>query len=232
MTDETQRLNDDPDRTHLLNGDPEGTQRLEDAVSTQRLTDDPERTQHFDVEADNAETYVSFGPGVPMPVAPPAPDRATALWRGEITPSPAPEDTALARRRRTQRWILPLTVLILVIAVLIYFFLGRSPSSALAVTGVTVKPATTVVNCGGTERLTAELTTNGGSGAVEYQWLRSDGTVSDHLTQPVAQGERHVSIVLEWSFEGYGTMDATATFSVLSPGTQRAVANFAYRCVK
>lgn len=222
MTDETQRLNEDP----------EGTQRLDDAGATQRIDDNSGRTQAFDVEADNAaDTYVSFGPGVPMPAVA-APDRATALWRGELRPSPAPEDTNLARRRRTQRWILPLTVLILVIAVLIYYFWGRGPSTELAVTGVTVQPSTTAVSCGGTERLTAEVTTNGGSGSIEYQWLRSDGTVSDKLTQSVAQGTRHVSIVLEWSFEGYGSMDATATFSVQSPGTQRAETSFTYRCVK
>ena len=250
MTDETQRLNEDP----------EGTQRLDDVEAvTERLDDDPgrtqvlrqnqerterlaaaalsgpsapEATQPFDVAADNAaDSYVSFGPGVPMPAAP-ARDRATALWRGDVSPSPSPEAVDLARRRRGQRWILPLTVLILVIAVLIYYFWGRGPSTELAVTGVTVQPSATAVSCDGTERLTAEVTTNGGSGTLEYQWLRSDGTVSGKLTQPVAQGSKHVSIVLEWSFEGYGSMDATATFSVLSPGTQRADTAFTYHCVK
>jgi len=205
MTDETQRLDDE-------------TQHLDE-------------TRHLDVNPDNVETYVHFGPGVPAPAAP-APDRATALWRGNISPTPTPEDAALARRRRTQRWILPLTVLILVIAVLIYYLWGRGPSDTLVVTSVTVQPSAMVVGCNGTERLTAELATNGGSGSVEYQWLRSDGTVSDRLSQSVAQGTRHVSLVLEWSFDGYGAMDATATLSVLSPQTHRAAASFTYRCIK
>jgi hypothetical protein len=72
-----------------------------------------------DDAVDNA-TYVHFGPGVPVP-KPSAPDRATALWRGEIGARRCGRRRpAIAWRRRTQRWILPLTVLILVIAVLIY----------------------------------------------------------------------------------------------------------------
>ena len=223
MTDETQRLNEDPEETQRL---------VDPAAATQLINEAPEATQPFDVEADNrADSYVSFGPGVPMPAIP-APDRAHALWRGELSPSPTPEDVNLARRRRMQRWILPITVLILVIAVLIYFLLGRTPSTDLAVTSVAVQPSATAVSCGGTERLTAEVATNGGAGTIEYQWVRSDGTVSEKLSQAVTQGTRHVSIVLEWNFEGYGSMNATAAFNVLSPGTQHAQTSFTYHCTK
>jgi hypothetical protein len=184
-------------------------------------------------DPDDADSYLHFGPGVPVPVRePPAQDRATALWRGEVGPEAA-EDPALARRRRTQRWILPLTVLILVIAVLIYFFLGRTTSrSPLNVNGVTVQISAPVLNCGGTERLTAVINTNGGSGTVAYTWVRSDGTSSGRISQPVASGDRHVSVALDWSFDGYGSLDAAATIRILGPGAGAASASFIYRCSK
>ena len=183
-----------------------------------------------DLEDPNA--YVRFGPGVPAP-RPPTPDRATALWRREVSPTSPVEDPVLARRRRTQRWILPLTVLILVIAVLIYAFWGRTTSPPpLDVNGVTAQISAPVLNCGGTERVTAIINTNGGAGTVEYKWMRSDGTTSGQLSQPVASGDRHVSVALDWDFDGYGWLDATATIRILGPGAGAASASFIYHCAK
>jgi hypothetical protein len=195
---------------------------------TRRLDEDPD-------DPDATATYVHFGPGVPVPKAP-APDRATALWRGEADPASADtgsDDPALARRGRTQRWILPLTVLILVIAVLIYFFWGHAANPAtLSVNGVTVQVSAPVLDCGGTERVTAVINTNGGAGTVEYRWMRSDGTASGQISQPVASGDRHVSVVLDWNFDGYGELDASATVRIISPGAGAGGAMFKYRCVK
>ena len=176
------------------------------------MIDETRRLDDIPGDPDNADTYVHFGPGVPVP-KPPAPDRATALWRGEADPASAadaePDDPDLARRRWTQRWILPLTVLILVIAVLIYFFWGHAANPAkLSVDGVTVQVSAPVLDCGGTERVTAVIATNGGAGTVEYRWLRSDGTSSGQINQPVASGDRHVNVVLDWNFDGYGALDA------------------------
>jgi hypothetical protein len=181
---------------------------------------------------EDSDTYVHFGPGVPEP-APPAPDRATALWRREVSPAGPIEDPALTRRRRTQRWILPLTVLILVAAVLIYAFWGRPTTPLkLNVNGVTTQLSTPVLDCGGTERVTAVINTNGGAGTVEYRWQRSDGTTSSEISQPVASGDRHVSVALDWNFDGYGWLDATATVRILGPGAGAASASFIYHCVK
>ena len=194
---------------------------------TRRLDDGPG-------DPDAVDTYVHFGPGVPVP-KPPAPDRATALWRGEAKPKSAAEqdNPGLARRRRTQRWILPLTVLILVIAVLIYFFWGRAANpTKLDVDGVTVQISAPVLDCGGTERVTAVIDTNGGAGTVEYRWMRSDGTSSGQVSQPVASGDRHVSVALNWNFDGYGALNASATIRIVSPGAGTATAAFKYRCIK
>ena len=193
------------------------------------MTDETERLD----DPDLADTYVHFGPGVPLPPAT-APDRATALWRGQISPAPAVEDPVLARRRRTQQWMLPLTVLILVIVVLIYYFWGRhsTDTSSLVVTGATVEISDTPIGCGGTERLTAIIGTNGHAGTINYQWKRNDGTTSNPLSQAVVQGEQQVSVVLEWRFDGYGVLDATATLHILSPGTSSASTSFMYRCMQ
>ena len=194
------------------------------------MTEEPWRPDEEDPV--DPDAYVRFGPGVPTP-GPPAPDRATALWRREVSPTSAVEDPVLARRRRTQRWILPLTVLILVIAVLIYFLWGRTTTPAqLDVNGVTVRISAPVLDCGKTEQVTAVINTNAGAGTVEYEWVRSDGTTSGEISQPVASGDRQVSVALDWNFDGYGWLQATATIRILGPGAGAANASFIYHCVK
>lgn len=181
------------------------------------------------------EAYAHFGPGVP--VAPgSAGDQATAVWRGEIEPPPEAgqagrEDPALAARRRNQRWILPLTVLILVVAMLIYYLWNRS-GPGLSIRRVSVSAAATPLSCGGTERLAGVVLTDGGAGTLRYEWLRSDGTVSGPLTRTVQRGTQQVTLVLDWDFEGHGTFDATARLQVLSPGSATASASFTYRCAR
>jgi uncharacterized protein YjdB len=206
MTDETERL----------------TQRYE--------TEDVEQTKRLDStqDPDQIETYVRFGPGVPAQAAP-APDRATAIWRGEVRPV---GDTARqAAASRSRRWIMPLTVLILVIAVLIYFLWGRA-SDPVAVSSVAVRPGAATVTCGQTERLSAVIATNGGSGKLTYQWVRSDGTTSEVLTHNMNKGEHQTTVALLWNFDGYGTLDATATLHILSPGNASGSAAFHYSCTK
>jgi hypothetical protein len=176
--------------------------------------------------ANLAETFVRYGPGVPMPATT---DRATAIWRGDDVPEREAEDPELAARRRNQRWILPLTVLILVIAVLIYYFFGRD-GSVLTVSHVGVQSSAGTIGCGGTERLTGVFTTDGSVGEITYQWARSDGSTSAPLRQPVARGTRRVAVTLDWNFKGRGALDATATLRVLSPGDASASASFAYAC--
>lgn len=161
------------------------------------------------------ETFVHFGPGVPVALLP---DQATAVWRGQ----------------RNQRWILPLTVLILVIAVVIYFMWGRD-SGPVAVTEIKVRGSSASITCDQVERLTGTISTNGSAGTIVYEWLRSDEVASSELSQSVSRGQHEATVVLEWNFEGYGTLNATATLRVLSPqgpGTSGAAASFTYTCAK
>ncbi|HWG28558.1 hypothetical protein [Actinospica sp.] len=244
MTDETERVTQRfvdeteqfEDETQLLETERLGTERVEtELIQTERYeterpaVEEVERTQHLDSahNPDVVETYVRFGPGVPAQAAP-APNLATAVWRGEVLPVGAAQQAA---ERRSRRWILPLTVLILVIAVLIYFLWGRT-TNAVAVDSVAVKASTPTVTCGQTERLSAVITTNGGSGTLTYQWVRSDGTTSAVLTQNVNTGEHQASVALLWNFDGYGALDATATLHVLSPGHASGSASFHYTCSK
>jgi hypothetical protein len=134
-----------------------------------------------------------------------------------------------AAGRRSRRWILPLTVLILVVAVLIYFLWGRT-TTPVAVDSVAVKASAPTVTCGQTEHLTALITTNGGSGTLTYQWARSDGTRSGVLTQDVSKGENQTTVALLWNFDGPGTMNATATLHILSPGNVSGSTEFRYNC--
>ncbi|MFI6444430.1 hypothetical protein [Kitasatospora sp. NPDC050543] len=155
-----------------------------------------------------------FGPGVPP--------QAAAAWRG--TPArPGPRK----RLRRTARWLVPAAVLLTLLA-----FLTRCHSERpLEVTGVTVSadPASGP-SCGGTAVLTAAVTTNGNAGDLRYRWLRSDGTASGELVQPVRAGQRRVDLVLRWTFDGPGTMQATATTEIRAPQPHTAAASFTYTC--
>jgi hypothetical protein len=65
---------------------------------------------------------------------------------------------------------------------------------------------------------------------VSYRWKRSDGTVSGMLRQHVTRGAHRTDVVLRWTFDGHGTLRATATLEVLSPDPTAASATFTYAC--
>ncbi|MBR7837741.1 hypothetical protein KDL01_30975 [Actinospica durhamensis] len=191
------------------------------------MSDD--ETERISGNPDLEETYVHFGPGVPMAVPT---DRATAIWRGAAEPEAGTSGstTMPPTQPRGQRWVLPLTVLILVIAVVAYFTWGRSPAS-MSVTGVSVRTSSATVPCSGQETLTGVIVTDGGAGSVTYQWVRSDGTKSAVLHQTVNSGDKLVDVTLLWSFEGTGSLHATAVLNVLGPGAARSgSASFDYSC--
>ncbi|MEU8517652.1 hypothetical protein AB0C76_39665 [Kitasatospora sp. NPDC048722] len=154
-----------------------------------------------------------FGPGVPP--------QAAAAWHGGTTADRQPE-----RPRRVRRWLVPVAVLLAVLALLFW----RFHTTALAVTsvGVTTDPAGP--GCGGTAVVTASVETNGGAGSIRYRWQRSDGTTSDELVQDVRSGTRHTDLVLRWTFDGQGSLQATATLEILSPTARTATATFPYHC--
>ncbi len=162
-----------------------------------------------------------FGPGVPSPAAD-VPPLVAALWRGGDRPAPAGERA----RRDGSRWLLPVLVLL---AVLIFLIWQWWPNP-VALTGASVRTDPAGPACDGTATVIGTLDTDGGAGIVTYRWRRSDGTLSADLTQSVPRGSRHTDVVLRWTFEGKGTMAATATLEVLSPAPRTAAASFTYTC--
>ncbi|MFE0463063.1 hypothetical protein ACFW1A_27790 [Kitasatospora sp. NPDC058965] len=164
----------------------------------------------------NTAEFRRFGPGVPVPTTT-VPEAAAVAWHAE---------PAEPERRRRSVWLIPLLVLLLVLG-----YLGwQWWSPALAVTGVSVQTDPAGPACGGVQTVIGTVDTKGGAGTVTYRWLRSDGTVSDSITQAVPRGTHHTQVTLRWTFEGKGTMSATATLVVLSPGSRTASAAFNYSC--
>jgi hypothetical protein len=170
-----------------------------------------------------------FGPGVPVPEASAGTSQTAAVWHGTLRPGSdaVPPGAGGARRRRALRgWLLPLVVLL---AVLAYLAWQRFPAS-VRVEGVAVRGAAAVQGCHSTARVVGTLRTSGGAGTVRYRWLRSDGTTSGELKQHVAKGHRSTDVVLLWSFDGRGSLTATATLEVLAPQHRVGAATFTYRC--
>ncbi|WP_052390903.1 hypothetical protein [Streptomyces sp. NRRL B-24484] len=157
-----------------------------------------------------------FGPGVPP--------QAAAVWHGATAVPPAPEQP----KRRRRRWLLlPLLLLLAVLAWLAWDRYGRP----VAVTGVAVRTDNAKgPGCDGTAVITGTISTEGGAGTVRYRWKRSDGTDSGVLTQPVSNGRRSTDVVLRWTFQGHGSMQATATLEVVGPGSGSTSVSFPYTC--
>lgn len=167
-----------------------------------------------------AEGESRFGPGVPgatvVAGAPLAPERPSSA-RSRRRPRP---------RRRGLR-SLPAVVTVAVAAWAgLHSCADSDPMRLLAAT-VT---APRVDRCATTVVVTGVLKTDGHAGTVDYRWRRSDGTESAVLHQEVGAGVRTSEVVLRWSFDGRGTMKATATLEVLSPARRTASAGFTYAC--
>ncbi|WP_406115231.1 hypothetical protein [Kitasatospora purpeofusca] len=154
-----------------------------------------------------------FGPGVPP--------LAAAVWHGAAVPGAEPP-----RRRRAWRWLLPLVLLPAVLALLFW----RFATPALAVTGVGVTTDPAGPGCDSVAVIKAEVETNGGAGTLRYRWLRSDGTTSGEIGQDIGSGAHRTELVLRWSFEGRGSLAATATLEILAPGSRTAAVSFPYHC--
>ncbi|MEK2495374.1 hypothetical protein WN990_38130 [Kitasatospora purpeofusca] len=154
-----------------------------------------------------------FGPGVPP--------LAAAVWHGAAVPGAEPP-----RRRRARRWLLPLVLLLAVLALLFW----RFSTPALAVTGVGVTTDPAGPGCDSVAVIKAEVETNGGAGTLRYRWLRSDGTTSAEIGQDIGSGTHRTELVLRWSFEGRGSLAATATLEILAPGSRTAEVSFPYHC--
>jgi hypothetical protein len=168
-----------------------------------------------------------FGPGVPGPDTSAGTAHTAAVWHGTVRPGEPVIAPGRGRRRKRALggWLLAVVVLI---GVLLYLFLQRS--SGVQVDSVAVRNGAAVQGCHSTARVVGTLRTSGGAGTVHYRWHRSDGTVSDELTQHVAKGDRSTDVVLLWTFDGPGTLSATATLEVLGAHPRSASTTFPYRC--
>ncbi|HEV2634084.1 MAG TPA: hypothetical protein VGX23_02985 [Actinocrinis sp.] len=170
--------------------------------------------------------YRHFGPGVPG-AAGAAPNQAAAVWRGEGAAA-APPPPKPKRRRAFAGWLLALAVLGIVLGILGYFYYFGTP---VKVTGATVKGPTTTVGCGQTATVTGTIQTNGDTGSVTYEWIRSDDTgTPDVLTQHFNKGTHQANVTLLWTLKGSGTLKATATLKILTPQQLQSATSFTYTC--
>ncbi|MEW2518471.1 hypothetical protein [Actinacidiphila alni] len=169
-----------------------------------------------------------FGPGVPAAAAAPGPatGQTAAVWHGTVPHGTAPPGP-VRRRRALGGWALPVLVLLGALAFLLW---QRWPGPSVRVDAVSVRSGAAVQGCHSTAKVTGTLRTGGGAGTVRYRWRRSDGTVSDELTQHVGKGRRSTEVTLLWSFDGRGSFAATATLEVLGPQRRSASGTFTYRC--
>ncbi|MFJ2632425.1 hypothetical protein ACIO6U_10795 [Streptomyces sp. NPDC087422] len=183
-------------------------------------------------EVPEAETFAPglrrFGPGVPDGPEPSVgTERTAAVWHGTVRPGePVLPPEEPRGKRALGGWLLALLVLLGVVA----YLLWQHWPGSVKVDGVSVRNDTAVQGCHSTAKVVGTLRTSGDAGTVRYRWRRSDGTLSDELRQRVAKGRRSTDVVLLWSFDGRGTLQATATLEVLSPQRQSGSYTFTYRC--
>jgi len=201
-------------------GDPDLTATLPPA--------DPTATLHLP-PSETTEAETRFGPGVPG--APGTPDnRATAIWRGTLTPD-VPSGATVGPRRPW--WRRQLRSLLVAVAVVVAVVVGlRSCATAGSPLNVLDADVTApeVGHCAKTVVITGVLRTDGHPGTVDYRWKRSDGTASAVLHQEFGRNVKSAKVVLRWSFDGRGTMKAIATLDVLSPNRLTASTSFTYDC--
>lgn len=165
--------------------------------------------------------------------AAPIPDDAVLRFgRGAPAAGPAPIRTAPPARRRRRRRRGGVTAGLLaglVAAGVIAYLLSRAPDP-MHVTGASVAPAAPPIGCDVTVDVVGTVQTNGRAGALDYQWLRSDGQATAVLSETVPADSSVVALHLQWTFAGKGTYPATATLRVLRPDRIDATSQFTYAC--
>ncbi|MFF3446223.1 hypothetical protein ACFYXJ_03660 [Streptomyces sp. NPDC002667] len=165
-----------------------------------------------EIRPDRVEgTLLRFGPGV----------NADTMRRVVGVPPAAP-----VRRRTWRRHALPVLVLLLVVAFLLWHRSGPS----LAVESVTVSTASPSPGCDETADVTGTVTTNGRPGELTYRWVRSDGTSSKVLHEDLTHDQRRARLHLLWTFQGDGRYAARAELRLLSPVHRTVSAQLDYRC--
>ncbi|MEJ2890347.1 hypothetical protein [Actinomycetospora aeridis] len=174
------------------------------------------------------EDIVRFGPG--MPASPPPP--ATPTWHRPPAEGAAPTPARPRRKRRTP-FVGGLLTLLAIAGVLAWLFLR--PTTPVGIQGVTVAADPAEAGCGATVVLVGTVATDGTAGTFRYRWERSDGQITEPLTQSVASGATSTDVRLQWTVSGEGTFDGSATLRVLDgvPATPQAAegtGGFTYAC--
>ncbi|MFD0823638.1 hypothetical protein ACFQ0D_36145, partial [Micromonospora zhanjiangensis] len=130
--------------------------------------------------------------------------------------------------RRVVSALSALVTLALVAVVGLYLWERLSP---LEVRGVTVAvPQPAGDRCDVTVDVLATVTTNGRSGVIRYQWLRSGQPPGPLLAERVGRGQRTAVLTLRWTFSGVGSTTGTATVNIVEPSPAQAGAQLTYRC--
>lgn len=166
-----------------------------------------------DARAATYDVTLRFGPGVPPALA--------GRWRE-------------GGRRRPARRIAGglLTLAIAVLSGSAVWLLLHGGGADVRVTGVGVTAPTRLQPCDTTVTVQGVIRTNGGSGGVAYRWRRSDGQVSEILTDEAHKGRHLMRVPLRWTVKGPGEMHAVATLEIVRPAgaTSTASAGFDYAC--
>ncbi|GIE97718.1 hypothetical protein [Paractinoplanes rishiriensis] len=162
-----------------------------------------------------AHEELRFGPGVPpTPVTAPAWPSTTAPRRPLL--------------RRLVSALSGLLTLALVVVLGLYLWQRLSPleveSAAVAV------PTPAGNKCDVTVDVVATVRTNGRSGEIRYQWLRSGTPPGAVLTEQVGSGQRTAALTLKWTFSGVGTTTETATVNIIEPSPLQAGTEVVYSC--
>jgi hypothetical protein len=187
----------------------------------------PDTDTDTDVAPDRVEGDVlRFGPGVTGRGSRVGSGTTTAIWHGTL---PGHDNRAAVcgkRRSGLRRYTLAAVVLLAVVAFLLWQRLGP----ALSVESVAVRTDPRGPGCDGTADVVGVVRTNGRAGAIDYRWLRSDGTASGPLRERVTRGQREARLHLLWTFRGRGTHQARAELEITSPGAHTGSVRFPYDC--
>ncbi|MEU0375226.1 hypothetical protein ABZ070_34715 [Streptomyces sp. NPDC006283] len=192
---------------------------LPEQSATTRLADTvraPEPEHHIAPDRVDAAVH-RFGPGV----------TAAALRHG--TPPPQPAISARPRRY-SLAFLRRYTLAALVLLGVLGYFAWQRLGPDLAVQEVSVRATPKAPACASTTDVVGVVNTNGRAGTLTYRWVRSDGTDSGPLREPVSRGQRKANLHLLWSFNGKGIHPARAELRIISPTAHTASVNFTYRC--
>lgn len=160
-----------------------------------------------------------FGPGVPAPAGT---NRAEELWRSGAAPRRRP--------RRPLRAAASLVLTLLVVAAAVLVGLWARQPAVLAVTGAEVRVDPRGPECDGTAEITGVISTNGGSGAIEYRWV-ADGTRSVEAERPLrVDRQGTVVVTLRWPMRDAPNGEHEARLEIVAPQRLDAEQRFVYRC--